>query len=79
MGRLGVSEDTPGPETRNKRHGSPIAVLYSICRTRLYSAPPSQEPEILFYSNERQEEEFFVNLPPGHSVKRVKLAEELEG
>ena len=38
-----------------------------------------QEPEILFYSNERQEEEFFVNLPPGHSVKRVKLAEELEG
>ena len=23
-----------------------------------------QEPEILFYSNERQEEEFCVNLPP---------------
>ena len=37
-----------------------------------------QEPEILFYSNGREEEEFCVNLPPGHPVKRVKLAEELE-
>ncbi len=40
---------------------------------------PVREPEILFYSNERKEEEFCVNLPPGHPVKRVKLAEELEG
>ena len=36
------------------------------------------EPEILFYSNERQEEEFCVNLPTGHPVKRVKLAEKLK-
>ena len=27
-----------------------------------------QEPEILFYSNDRQEEEFIVNLPPGYPL-----------
>lgn len=42
-----------------------------------------REPEILFYSSDRQEEEFFVDLPSDYAVKRVRrllaAAAELEG